>query len=295
MTLRLRRKCDVRPFKTCSPFLTRYHIARKRVHTAFLPTKLRSGLVWTIEWHTLSPSMPPSQASSVSQKPPRILVGMKSSRSAILWEELLQNPFKLQSQGRPLTFRQWMDMPSIQLRRLWPPLSTQWVLLILGHITAGFAPPAINIEESLMTSSAFCYGINTGARFPTESRSGTSPPNLFFDAVIPLERVKLIGPQESEEIQAIKIISPISPCANLRRVGEDYPALHPLVVCGTRIEPKHVLLLASANIRNVKVFQKPRIGIHYHRRGNQTWRGSKRQHTGLQLSVSCGGLAELGL
>lgn len=84
--------------------------------------------------------------------------------------------------------------------------------------------------------------IMTGARLPQGAVS-----------VVPIEHVHLDGAWDAPGGLRIRLPEPVAPDANIRRAGQDVRAGQTIVAAGTRLAPKHLLLLASLGIVAVPV------------------------------------------
>lgn len=111
-------------------------------------------------------------------------------------------------------------------------------LEVSGEVQAGFFP-----EESVGKGSAF--RIFTGGCMPKGA-----------DTVIPQELVKV----HSNDRISFDIRS-ISPAANVRKTGEQTQKGEIVVRKGHLLNPGSVGLLASVGINEVKIYQKPKVGI----------------------------------
>ncbi|KAK8194397.1 hypothetical protein M8818_007587 [Zalaria obscura] len=130
------------------------------------------------------------------------------------------------------------------------------VLAVQGTMAAGDAPMQIcgldQREESVGIQP--CVEIMTGAQFPLHDG------NYAFDAVIPVEHtVSVPGPGKSS--QYIQINRAAMRHQHRRFAGEDFVTGATLVTAGSKIEPQHVMAMASMGIRKVAVQRRIRVGV----------------------------------
>jgi len=92
--------------------------------------------------------------------------------------------------------------------------------------------------------------IMTGARLP-----------LGAVAVVPIERVQLDGAWDAPGGLRIRLAETVAPDANIRRAGQDVQAGQAVLVAGTRLAPKHLLLLAALGIGVVVVRAVPKAAV----------------------------------
>ena len=92
--------------------------------------------------------------------------------------------------------------------------------------------------------------IMTGARLP-----------LGAVAVVPVERVRMDGEWGSPAGLRIRLAEPVPPDANIRRAGQDVQAGQCVLHAGTRLAPKHLLLLAALGIARVRVRAVPKAAV----------------------------------
>ena len=112
-----------------------------------------------------------------------------------------------------------------------------WCLPVAGPFAAGDVTPP-SIPQGPVTVRIF-----TGAPVPEG-----------FDAVVMQEYV------EANDAMACFTLEP-RPGQNVRRSGEDLKRGTVLVKAGTRVEPRHVGLLAANGYAAINVIRRPRIGI----------------------------------
>jgi molybdopterin molybdotransferase len=74
------------------------------------------------------------------------------------------------------------------------------------------------------------------------------------DAVVMLENVNRVGSE-------IEVWIPVTPSENVSKKGEDIQKGEVAVKAGTRLKPQHLGLIATLGIVEVKVVERPRIGI----------------------------------
>jgi molybdopterin molybdotransferase len=74
------------------------------------------------------------------------------------------------------------------------------------------------------------------------------------DAVVMLENVNRVGSE-------IEVWTPVTPSENVSKKGEDIQKGEVAVKAGTRLKPQHLGLIAALGIVEVKVVERPRIGI----------------------------------
>ena len=84
--------------------------------------------------------------------------------------------------------------------------------------------------------------IMTGARLP-----------LGAVSVVPIERVQLDGTWDAPGGLRIRLAESVAPDANIRRAGQDVQAGQAVLAVGTRLAPKHLLLLAALGVGTVSV------------------------------------------
>ena len=111
------------------------------------------------------------------------------------------------------------------------------VLEITSLIAAGDAVP----EEEIQAGR--CIEIMTGAPVPP----GT-------EAVIPVELAKVQGDKVHFKARPRKR-------ANIRRAGEDFKKNMKVLNAGQRIEPQHIMPLATLGIAKIKTYQKPQAAF----------------------------------
>jgi molybdopterin molybdotransferase len=121
--------------------------------------------------------------------------------------------------------------------------------IVRGSITSG--------DEPLTTPSSgggipSCFDIRTGTPFPH------SPTSHGLDACVKIEDVVTtsFGSQKM-----ITVVEPIPKNANKRTAGSDIQNGEKLLGKGDKIQPQHVMALASAGIIGVAVRRNPRIAI----------------------------------
>lgn len=92
--------------------------------------------------------------------------------------------------------------------------------------------------------------IMTGARLP-----------LGAVSVVPIERVQLDGAWDAPGGLHIRLAEAVAPDANIRRAGQDVQAGQTVLVAGTRLAPKHLLLLAALGIGALAVRAVPKAAV----------------------------------
>lgn len=91
--------------------------------------------------------------------------------------------------------------------------------------------------------------IMTGAKLP-----------CGFDAVIPVEKVKVIKAANGETTE-IQISSPLKHGDNVRYSGEDFKAGQIIATIGTRLHAGHIAAMAATGIHELQVFHMPEVEI----------------------------------
>lgn len=134
----------------------------------------------------------------------------------------------------------------------------------------GFAVLAANTEKAsdenplrLAVSGSIAAGDNPESDFSTitavEIMTGAIVPK-DFDAVIKIEDVEL-EKNSTDKPSAIIISKKARTGDNIRDVGTDIKKGEIILSAGTRIDPSHVLIMATAGIHKVNVHKKPLIAV----------------------------------
>jgi molybdopterin molybdotransferase len=131
-------------------------------------------------------------------------------------------------------------------------------LRVLGSIAAGDAPP----EYDEHTPDDVCYEIMTGASFPIPSAATLDLDTRKLDACVRIERVHLVDEvKNTSQPKVIYLTSPVLPCAERRRAGEDYAAGDLVLEAGSVINAHHLLPLIGVGLTQVIVRKRPRVVI----------------------------------
>lgn len=147
-------------------------------------------------------------------------------------------------------------------------------LIVRGAITSGEEPR--NNLPSSGDGIPSCFEIQTGTRFP----NGTTSHGL--DACVKVEHVvtTAFGTQKM-----ITVVEPIPKNANKRTAGSDIQNGARLLRKGVKVQPRHIMALASAGITGVAVQRTPRIAI---------WSNVELQKTGASVYFLIAAFRELG-
>lgn len=129
-----------------------------------------------------------------------------------------------------------------------------------GYALCAGEPLAAGSEHSVRGSQAAgdeprksqgaAWEIMTGARLPDG-----------LDAVVAVERTELLATHADGTPARIRLLDPLVARTNVRSTGADVPCGASALIAGTRIEPKHIMLLAALGVAQVQVARKPRIAI----------------------------------
>lgn len=104
--------------------------------------------------------------------------------------------------------------------------------------------------DGYATMNAGACQIMTGARLPRGAST-----------VVPIERVQLDGAWEAPGGLRIRLAEPVVPDANIRRAGQDVQAGQVVLHAGTRLMPKHLLLLAALGVGTVAVRAVAKVAV----------------------------------
>ncbi len=121
------------------------------------------------------------------------------------------------------------------------------------RVTATIAAGA---RETPSVGPAEAARIMTGAPFPPGA-----------DAVVPVELTDLWDPErrasraDSIDPARVRVLRPVAPGENLRRVGESLTAGAQALARGDRLGPAQIALLLSAGVFAVRVHPLPRVGV----------------------------------
>ncbi|MGQ9514821.1 MAG: molybdopterin-binding protein [Thermoproteota archaeon] len=110
-------------------------------------------------------------------------------------------------------------------------------LKVIGTVYAGENP-----RERITEGT--CVRIATGAKIPEGA-----------DAVVMVESTEQAGEDE------IDVFKPVYPRANISPAGEDILKGHKVLSSGEDLTPSKVGVLAALGVRNVTVYEKPRVAI----------------------------------
>jgi molybdenum cofactor synthesis domain-containing protein len=110
------------------------------------------------------------------------------------------------------------------------------ILKIVGSVHAGEVPKR-DISQSL------CMEIATGAKIPKGA-----------DAVVMIEDTEIEG-------EEVKIFKPVYPEANLSKMGSDISMGEVILKEGEFLNPSKTGVLASLGLRDVRVYEKPKVAI----------------------------------
>jgi molybdopterin molybdotransferase len=132
---------------------------------------------------------------------------------------------------------------------------------VVASVTAGEEPPRCSNEADPEGDCVVhaCVEIATGAWFP--KRNGQADRQSFyeteddrgpFDAVVPIEHVKIVSLRNGSPY-LIEITKPATWDQHRRPAGGDFQRGKVALESGVRIEPHHVMALASLGIREVSV------------------------------------------
>jgi molybdopterin molybdotransferase len=136
---------------------------------------------------------------------------------------------------------------------------TPVVFQIVGTIAAGDDYKAVQPMSRLTSNGSLelelepepCVEIMTGGRFP-----GRGHALQMLDACIKVEDVKRL-----DSSRYISITKPVAPNTHRRLAGNDLQKSQILLHAGHRIQPFHLMPLASVGIETVCVARKPRTAI----------------------------------
>lgn len=100
-----------------------------------------------------------------------------------------------------------------------------------------------------------------GMPFTGEVKSGQAV-RVFTGSVMPDGAGHVVIQEDvTRDADHITITDIQTPPAHIRKAGIDFSAGETLFSAGTRLGPVHLSVLASANIENILVYQKPRVAI----------------------------------
>jgi molybdopterin molybdotransferase len=103
-------------------------------------------------------------------------------------------------------------------------------------------------ENTLGSGQA--WAIMTGARLPDG-----------FDRVIPVEQVHTLATREDGEPARIRLEAAVRPGQNVRLAGSDVAVGERVLAAGTRVQPRHLMLLAALGVASVPVIRRPRVAV----------------------------------
>jgi molybdopterin molybdotransferase len=146
----------------------------------------------------------------------------------------------------------------------------------VGRVLAEDVEARLNLpsfDQSAMDGYAVrCADLTVGAWLPVTGRTAAGEPpgvlaatgahriltgaSLPFgaDAVIPQEDVERFG-------EMIRISAVPAPGTNVRRRGEDILAGDDLIAAGTKLDWRHIAILASQGLAGIRVRRKPVVGL----------------------------------
>ncbi|MGA2654969.1 MAG: molybdopterin molybdotransferase MoeA [Gammaproteobacteria bacterium] len=114
-------------------------------------------------------------------------------------------------------------------------------------------PVYLNVIATIAAGDAISH--TPSCAFDTcEIMTGAIVPN-GFDAVIPIEAIKIIDSNRIEINQIMK------PGQNIRYPGEDFQINDLVLSKGQTIEPKHIMILASLGITEIEVYKPIKVVI----------------------------------
>lgn len=115
-------------------------------------------------------------------------------------------------------------------------------LPVAGGTAAGETPSTAVLQNA--------WEITTGAAVPQG-----------YDAIVAIERVKIIAAHANGRPAKIQLSSPATPNDHIRRIGEDFMPGETVITSGAHILPQHVMALAALGIGNIKIRKTPKIAI----------------------------------
>lgn len=104
-------------------------------------------------------------------------------------------------------------------------------------------------DSAVESASEGCCEIMTGARLPEG-----------FNAVVPVEQVEILGADDAKPSR-IRLSTAVSIGQHIRKAGEDVAAGEKIIDAGTRLDSRHVMVLAGLGIVEVDVRRRLKAAV----------------------------------
>ncbi|KAL3441463.1 MoeA, N-terminal and linker domain-containing protein [Aspergillus insuetus] len=125
---------------------------------------------------------------------------------------------------------------------------------VLGTTTAGDEPHSDSTLDDSRDWIPPCVEIMTGAPFPA------GPDGDRFDCCVPIEDVVLVENKLTDR-RYISLSKPAKWRQHRRLAGGDFMKDDQIIGIGERVNPQHIVAMASVGLTEVLVLRKPRIAI----------------------------------
>ncbi|KAL6230648.1 hypothetical protein BDW75DRAFT_244610 [Aspergillus navahoensis] len=123
---------------------------------------------------------------------------------------------------------------------------------VTATTTAGDMPHSA--ADDLRDGIPPCVEIMTGAPFPT------GEPSERFDCCVPIEEV-VVSENQTSRRRYISVCQPSRRCQHRRFAGGDYTKGVIIARAGERIQPQHIMAMASVGLKEIPVMRRPRVAV----------------------------------